>query len=64
MPKKEKYYIEGMDCASCALNIEKGVKKIAGVKDAQVSFPNGTLYVVYESDSVESDIEKKVFHWI
>ena len=59
MQTKEKYYIEGMHCADCALNIEKGVKKIAGVKDANVGFTNGTLDVVYESDSVALEIEKK-----
>ena len=60
MQKKEKYYIEGMHCASCAINIEKGVKKLVGVKDANVSFTNGTLDVVCENDSLKSEIEKKV----
>ncbi len=29
--------IEGMTCASCAMRIEKGLKKVAGVEDAAVN---------------------------
>ena len=30
--------VSGMTCANCAMNIERAVKKLAGVKDAQVNF--------------------------
>src|SRR5712692_5649285 len=30
--------LEGMTCASCAIRIEKGLKKVPGVKDASVNF--------------------------
>jgi len=30
--------LEGMTCASCAMRIEKGLKKVPGVKDASVNF--------------------------
>jgi Cu+-exporting ATPase len=34
--KKIKFSIEGMHCASCASNIERSIKKIAGVKEAKI----------------------------
>ena len=33
-----KFKVTGMDCADCALTIEKSVKKLAGVEEAHVSF--------------------------
>ena len=30
--------ILGMTCANCALNIERGVKKLKGIKDVTVNF--------------------------
>ncbi len=35
--KKIKLSIEGMHCASCAANVEKSLKRVAGVKEASVS---------------------------
>src|SRR6266852_8324560 len=32
------FNLEGMTCASCAMRIEKGLKKVPGVKDASVNF--------------------------
>ncbi|MDD5688362.1 MAG: cation-translocating P-type ATPase [Elusimicrobia bacterium] len=58
--KKEKYYIEGMHCAACAVNIEKSVKKVEGIKDAQVSFASGILNVTYEKDLPDNKVLKKV----
>ncbi len=40
-----KYQVEGMDCADCALKIEKGVQKIEGVHQVQVNFAAGVLVV-------------------
>ena len=33
---KKKISIEGMHCASCASNIERSLKKVEGVKEANV----------------------------
>ena len=35
--KKYKITISGMHCSSCASNIEKSLKKVPGVKNANVS---------------------------
>ena len=34
----KKIYKVEVDCANCAAKMEEGIKKIAGVKDANVSF--------------------------
>lgn len=37
------YRIQGMDCANCAKNIEKGVAHLEGVQQAQVDFATGKM---------------------
>ncbi len=39
------FHISGMDCASCAANIEKGVAKLAGVQTSQINFTTELLRV-------------------
>jgi Cu+-exporting ATPase len=53
MSNKKTYKIEGMHCASCALNIEKSVKKLSNIKSASVNFPMKKLYVEGESNDKE-----------
>jgi Zn2+/Cd2+-exporting ATPase len=45
-----RYRVEGMDCAACALTVEKVVAALDGVRAAQVSFGNATLAVDGEVD--------------
>ncbi|AXR66971.1 heavy metal translocating P-type ATPase [Leptospira mayottensis] len=45
----------GMTCSNCALRIEKGLKKVPGVKDATVNFAMETAKVEFES-SVEKEL--------
>src|SRR5215469_17886768 len=40
--------LEGMTCASCAMRIEKGLKKLPGVKDASVNFATEQASVTYD----------------
>ncbi len=56
--KKLKLVIEGMHCSSCAGNIERSLKKVAGVKEATVSLmlKKGT---VESEDNVSDDEIKK-----
>ncbi len=39
------FRISGMDCADCALTLERGVGQLEGVELAEVSFPSATLRV-------------------
>ena len=46
---KKAFPVLNMHCAGCANNVEKTVKKLAGVVDASVNFATNTLSVSYDS---------------
>ena len=50
--------LEGMTCASCAMRIEKGLKKVPGVKDANVNLATELATVTY--DSAQTGLEQMV----
>src|SRR3989442_13099216 len=50
--------LEGMTCASCATRIEKGLKKVPGVKDASVNFASEQATVTY--DAAQTNLEQMV----
>ncbi len=52
--------LEGMTCASCAMRIEKGLKKIPGVKDANVNLATEQATIMYDpaQTSVEQMVQK------
>ncbi|MFO7195292.1 cadmium-translocating P-type ATPase [Enterococcus faecium] len=57
------YRLEGLDCANCAIKIEKGVQKINGVKEATVNFTSGKLTIDAEEDhlaTIEQETKKVV----
>ncbi|GAC1585643.1 MAG: heavy metal translocating P-type ATPase [Ktedonobacteraceae bacterium] len=43
------FALEGMTCASCAIRIEKGLKKVPGVADAQVNLATEQATVTYNA---------------
>src|SRR5579875_1857272 len=46
--EQAQFAIEGMTCASCAMRIEKGLKKLPGVLDAQVNLATEQGLVTYD----------------
>src|SRR5947209_6406544 len=48
--------LEGMSCASCAMRIEKGLKKVPGVKDASVNLAAERADVTY--DPTQTNVEQ------
>ncbi|RPJ14279.1 MAG: heavy metal translocating P-type ATPase [Desulfobacteraceae bacterium] len=53
--------ISGMTCSNCAANIERGLKKLNGVKEASVSFASEQASVSYETGEVSlNDIIEKI----
>ena len=53
--------IKGMHCASCAANIEKSLKRVPGVKGANVNYASEKASVEFDAEKAsESDLEKAV----
>ena len=50
--KKETFSIKGMHCASCAAIISNTLKKMPGVKDADVNFATEKAKIEYDKDTV------------
>ena len=50
--------LEGMTCASCAMRIEKGLKKVPGVIDANVNLATEKASVMY--DPTQTNLEQMV----
>ena len=44
---KSVYNVSGMDCADCALHVEKSVKKIPGITDVKVNLLTRTLELMH-----------------
>jgi P-type Cu+ transporter len=58
--KKIKLMIEGMHCASCASNIERSLKKVHGVKEANVNLMLRKGFVEAEDKVSNDEIKKAV----
>ncbi len=58
--KKLKITIEGMHCSSCASNIERSLKKVAGIKEASVSLMLKKGTIEAEDNVTEEEIKKAV----
>ena len=48
-----RYRVEGMDCADCALKVEKGVRKLPGVTQAELNFATTLLVIHGKVDEVQ-----------
>jgi copper chaperone CopZ len=53
--RKVIFIIEGMHCSHCASAIAESLRKLNGVKGADVLFTTGKAKVSYEPDSVKVD---------
>ncbi|MBI5803267.1 heavy-metal-associated domain-containing protein [Candidatus Pacearchaeota archaeon] len=57
---KIKLKIEGMHCASCASNIERSLKKIPEIKEANVSLMTKKGFVEAEKSISDEELKKAV----
>lgn len=48
------FSIDGLDCADCASKLEKGIRKLPGVREAQVNFAAAKLRVTYDKTVLEA----------
>lgn len=55
-----KYYFEikGLDCANCAAELERAIRKIAGVKEANINFMTEKLMIECEENDKLEIVEK------
>ncbi|MFA6322296.1 MAG: sulfite exporter TauE/SafE family protein [Candidatus Buchananbacteria bacterium] len=60
MPKQI-YYIQGMHCASCEINIEQILAKHPGVKKADVSLSKNQLTLIYDQEKPTIEELNKIF---
>ncbi|MGE8205589.1 heavy metal translocating P-type ATPase [Heyndrickxia sp. NPDC080065] len=60
--KEATLQIAGMTCAACATRIEKGLKKIEGVEDANVNFALEKTNIKYDPDKTDvAEFKEKVY---
>jgi Cu+-exporting ATPase len=53
--------VTGMSCANCALNIERNVKKLQGVTNANVNFATEQAVISYDSNEIAiKDLVKNI----
>lgn len=57
-PQQVTLALEGITCASCAMRIEKGLKKVVGVKDASVNLASERATVTY--DPTQTDLAQLI----
>ena len=53
--KKQTFQIQGMHCASCALNIEKALLKESAIKKAVVNYANEKAYFEFDENLIEME---------
>lgn len=55
---KKSFKMENLDCANCAAKMEEGIKKIDGVKNANVSFLLQKVVIETDQDNIDEIVEK------
>jgi len=55
---KKTYFIQGMDCAACAINIEKKLNKVPGVKKAVVNYATEKASVELAKEIPQAELQK------
>lgn len=55
---KKVFKLDEVDCAVCAQNMENGIKKIEGVKNAAVSYVTQKLLIECEEENLERILDE------
>ena len=53
-----KFKIKGLDCANCAAELERELRKIEGIKNATISFMAERMELEYDENNEEEIIKK------
>lgn len=46
------YRLEGLDCANCAAKLEKAIRKVDGIKEANINFMLLKLTIEFDDEIV------------
>ncbi len=57
---KKTFKLKDLDCANCAAKMERNIKKISGVNDANVSFMTQRMTVDADDDRFDSIVDEIV----
>ncbi|WP_157953655.1 heavy metal translocating P-type ATPase [Zobellella maritima] len=60
VPGLHHWQIQGMDCPSCAAQIETALRRLPGVQSAEVRFATERLEVHWQAPTTRADIEKTI----
>ena len=52
MIKRVVFHIEGLDCASCVIDIDGALEDSGGVQSAKTSFAKGQTEVIFEPEEI------------
>ena len=55
---KKEFNIVGLDCANCALTLEKYLQKVNGVNNASINFSTSKLYLDISDDDSKNVLKK------
>lgn len=53
---KKKFKIEGMDCVSCALNIDMELEELQGVKSTNTNYAKSELEIEFDPEKVDEKL--------
>ena len=56
---KQRYVLEGLNCAQCAVNIEQDLNKIEGIQNARINFLEKTIEI---DSKYEKELKRAVQH--
>ena len=55
---KSKFKIKGLDCANCAAELEREIKKVEGIEEAVISFMTERMELEYDETRKEEILQK------
>ena len=55
---KSRFKIMGLDCANCALELERAIGKIDGIKSANINFMAERMELEYDEKKAKEVLEK------
>ena len=51
------FIIKGLDCANCALNLERKINKLEGVNSCSINFLAGRMTINFEEGTFEEIVD-------